>query len=340
MRKHRGSLRQFGEPRSVGAVATAALAAAVLLLAAGCANPTPPVAATVPAPSSTQRPPGTPANTAGMPGTASPSTAPVELPGGGQVLFPGRRLVALYGHPGTSALGVLGAQDLPSSITRAKKLAASYAPLSDVPVVPTFEIIATTASSEPGEDGNYSSESTVTSLRPWVEQASAAGMYVILDLQPGRADFLDQARRYTDLLRLPGVGLALDTEWHLEPGQRPLAQIGGVDAAAINAVTAWLGELTATAHLPQKLLVLHQFQLSMIRNEQNLDTHRPEIQLLIHMDGNGSPALKDATWRSVTATAPAGIPFGWKNFYREDTPMLDPAQTMAHHPTPLMISYQ
>jgi len=109
---------------------------------------------------------------------------------------------------------VLGAQDLPSSITRVKKLAASYAPLSDVPVIPTFEIIATTASSEPGDDGNYSSESTVTSLRPWVEQASAAGMYVILDLQPGRADFLDQAHRYTDLLRLPGVGLALDTEWH------------------------------------------------------------------------------------------------------------------------------
>jgi len=58
------------------------------------------------------------------------------------------------------------------------------------------------------------------------------------------------------------------------------------------------------------------------------------------MDGNGSPALKDATWRSVTAAAPPGMPFGWKNFYREDTPMLTPDQTMAHHPAPLMISYQ
>jgi len=277
----------------------------------------------------------------GSSSVASPAAALVPaLPGGGQTLFPGRRLVALYGHPGAPELGVLGAQDLPAAIARAQKLAASYAPLSDVPVVPTFEIIATTASSEAGEDGDYSSESTVASLRPWVEQAAAAGMYVVLDLQPGRADFLSQARRYTDLLRLPGVGQALDAEWHLEPGQKPLQQIGGVDAADINAVTAWLAGLTATAHLPQKLLVLHQFQLSMIRHEPDLDTSHPEIQLLIHMDGNGSPALKDATWRSVTAAAPPGMPFGWKNFYREDTPMLTPDQTLAHHPAPLMISYQ
>jgi len=277
----------------------------------------------------------------GSSSVASPVAALVPaLPGGGQTLFPGRRLVALYGHPGAPDLGVLGAQDLPAGIARAQKLAASYASLSDVPVVPTFEIIATTASSEAGEDGDYSSESTVASLRPWVEQAAAAGMYVVLDLQPGRADFLSQARRYTDLLRLPGVGLALDAEWHLEPGQKPLQQIGGVDTADINAVTAWLAGLTATAHLPQKLLVLHQFQLSMIRHEPDLDTSHPEIQLLIHMDGNGSPALKDATWRSVTAAAPPGMPFGWKNFYREDTPMLTPDQTLAHHPAPLMISYQ
>jgi len=302
--------------RGSRAVCGAGAVVAVLVLAAACS---------VPASSS----------------VASPVAALVPaLPGGGQTLFPGRRLVALYGHPGAPDLGVLGAQDLPAGIARAQKLAASYAPLSDVPVVPTFEIIATTASSEAGEDGDYSSESTVASLRPWVEQAAAAGMYVVLDLQPGRADFLSQARRYTDLLRLPGVGLALDAEWHLEPGQKPLQQIGGVDAADINAVTAWLAGLTATAHLPQKLLVLHQFQLSMIRHEPDLDTSHPEIQLLIHMDGNGSPALKDATWRSVTAAAPPGMPFGWKNFYREDTPMLTPDQTLAHHPAPLMISYQ
>jgi hypothetical protein len=44
----------------------------------------------------------------------------VELPGGGQVLFPGRRMAALYGHPGTPAMGVLGEQPVAESIARAR----------------------------------------------------------------------------------------------------------------------------------------------------------------------------------------------------------------------------
>jgi len=60
----------------------------------------------------------------------------VQLPGGGQILFPGRLLVALYGHPDAPALGVLGQQDLPASIARARKVAAAYRALSRVPVVP------------------------------------------------------------------------------------------------------------------------------------------------------------------------------------------------------------
>ena len=82
-------------------------------------------------------------------------------------------------------------------------------------VVPTFEIIATTLQGSPGPDGDYSSESSVESLRPWVTKAEKAGLYVVLDLQPGRANFLDQAKRYAPLLRMPNVGLALDPEWRL-----------------------------------------------------------------------------------------------------------------------------
>jgi hypothetical protein len=263
-----------------------------------------------------------------------------QLPGGGQIFFPGRRLIALYGHPDSPALGVLGAQDLPASVARATTLARSFAPLSSVPVVPTFEIIATTAQKAAGEDGDYSAESTVASLLPWVQQASAHGMYVVLDLQPGRADLLAQAKRYTALLELPNVGLALDPEWALAPGQLPLEQIGSVSSAKINAVSAWLDTLTAARHLPQKLLVLHQFRLSMIGDEAGLDTAHDNLAMLIHMDGQGATANKIATWNAVTRTAPKGFVFGWKNFYKEDHPTMTPAQTMAQQPTPVMISYQ
>ena len=262
-----------------------------------------------------------------------------QLPGGGQLMFPGRRLVALYGHPGTPVLGALGAQGLSASIARARKVARPYR-TGGVPVVPTFEIIATTAQGSPGPDGQYSAVSSVADLSDWVHRAGAAGMYVVLDLQPGRADLLDQAKRYAPLLAEPYVGLALDPEWKLAAGQRPLEQIGTVDAGEINRVSGWLSGLTARHHLPQKLLVLHQFQLSMIGHEDRLDTGHDNLAMLIHMDGQGSPSLKDETWAGVTAAAPDGVRLGWKNFYTKDHPMLTPAQTLAKRPTPDMISYQ
>ena len=263
-----------------------------------------------------------------------------QLPGGGQVVFPAHRFVAMYGHPGGAGLGILGAQDLDASIARARGLASQYDNLSSVPIVPTFEIIATVASGAAGRDGDYSNESSVDSLRPWVEKAEASGFYVVLDLQPGRADVLKQAQQYASLLQSPDVGLAVDPEWALKPDQMPLEQIGSLDSSRINAVASWLDAFTASKHLPQKLFVVHQFRLSMIGNEPQLKTDYDNIAVLIHMDGQGGQANKDATWRSVVAAAPKGVPFGWKNFYKEDHPMLTPQQTMAHTPQPMMISYQ
>ena len=263
-----------------------------------------------------------------------------ELPGGGQVMLRGRRIVCLYGHPGTRSLGVLGEQGVAASITRAKRAAAAYQRYSDVPVVPAFEIIATVAQGAPGPDGDFSGESTVAQLRPWVDQARAAGLYVVLDLQPGRADLLSQARRYESLLREPNVGLAVDPEWKLGPRQRPLGQIGGIDASELNRTSAWLAGLTARHTLPQKLFVIHQFRLTMIRHEPALNTTHDELSLLIHMDGQGSTPQKNSTWHSVVTARPANLPLGWKNFYDEDHPMLTPAQTMAKRPVPAMVSYQ
>jgi len=266
--------------------------------------------------------------------------ADAQLPGGGRVLFPGHLLVALYGHPGAPGLGALGQQGLQASVARARKAAAAYQHLTRARVIPAFEIIATVAQAGPGRDGNYSSESSVASLRPWVRRATAAGFYVILDLQPGRASLLAQARRYQSLLEQANVGLALDPEWKLAPGQLPLRQIGSVSIGEVNSVISWLAGLTARYRLPQKLLVLHQFRLSMIRNEGKLDTRHRDLAILIHMDGQGTPADKQQTWDSITRAAPPRVFFGWKDFYVKDHPMLSPRQTITRTPRLSMISYQ
>jgi len=61
--------------------------------------------------------------------------------------------------------------------------------------------------------------------------------------------------------------------------------------------------------------VLHQFRLSMIRNEDELDTRYRDLAILIHMDGQGTPAEKQQTWDTITGAAPPRVFFGWKNFY-------------------------
>ena len=263
-----------------------------------------------------------------------------QLPGGGQLLFPGRMMIALYGSTEGPALGVLGEQDLEASIERARSTAAPYEELVDTPVVPAFEIIVTVASSVAGPDGNYSTEQPVEDVRPWVEAAGEAGLYVVLDLQPGRTDFVTQAEQYRPLLELPHVGLALDPEWRLRPDQVHLRQIGQVGIDEVNEVVTWLADLTRANDLPQKLLVLHQFQVRMIPERERLDTSRDELALMVHVDGQGSQPAKQDTWRTLRQTEPDEVAWGWKNFYDEDVPMLTPGETVAVEPRPDLISYQ
>lgn len=264
-----------------------------------------------------------------------------QLPGGGQLAFPGRRMVALYGHPGTSSLGVLGEQDIDGAIARAKELAAQYQPHSDVPVIPAFEIITTVAAAAAGADGDYSTESSIEKIEPWVDAAQEAGVYVVLDLQPGHTDFLSQAKLYAELLKRPHVGLALDPEWRLGPGDRHMVQIGSVDAAEVNQVSAWLAELTRKNNLPQKVLILHQFSLSMITNRDQLETGHSELAIVLHADGHGGPGNKLATYNALQTGLSEDIWMAWKNFYDEDSPTFSPKQTYTDiDPKPWFVSYQ
>jgi hypothetical protein len=275
-----------------------------------------------------------------VPQQVAPPPEPFAFPVGGRTLASTYRLVALYGTPDEPALGALGEQPLPAAIDRVKGVARSYAPLSTSPVLPTFEIIATIASSSPTGNGDYSQEVDVAKLATWIQSAQANGVYVVLDLQPGRTDFLAQAKQYEALLKQPNVGLALDPEWRLGPDQVPLRQTGSVTIGEVNGVIGWLAQLTTSNHLPQKLFVLHQFRLDMLPGREQLDSSHPELAYIIQMDGQGEQVQKQNTWSAITAGPPANVAFGWKNFYQKDSPVLDPADTMQIVPQPWYISYQ
>lgn len=270
----------------------------------------------------------------------------LQVPGGGFRILPQdqkRRFVAFYGHPATDALGVLGEQGPAETLQRMKPFLDAYGG-DGSQVVPTFEMIAAVAAAQPTEDGDYSFEWPVATFMPWIETARANGAYVVLDLQSGRDDFLTQAQMYQELLELPFVGLALDPEWRLGPDQVHLRQTGSVTAAEANQVIDWVADLVRAQGLPQKMIIIHQFKHSMIRDRDTLK-QRPEIQLIIQMDGEGGAggeALKDRTYDALTAgTEDKHWKWGWKNFFDEDEPGPPPPENvMSKDPVPVYVSYQ
>lgn len=265
-----------------------------------------------------------------------------QIPGGGLLMFDSeidRRMVAIYGHPSTSSLGVLGEQGAQAGAERLQSIAQGYDADGAV-ILPTFEIITTVASASAGSDGDYSAMTARDAIRPWIETATANDMYVVLDLQSGRSDFLSQAKVYEEFLLLPNVGLALDPEWRLKPHEVHLEQIGTVDAAEINQVVEWLAGLVREHALPQKLLIVHQFRYSMITNRAAIETP-PELAVMIHMDGQGSMRAKYSTWDALTTMDDAHqYHWGWKNFYDEDSPMATPEQVLELSPNPIFVSFQ
>jgi hypothetical protein len=83
-------------------------------------------------------------------------------------------------------------------------------------------------------------------------------MLLMLDVQPGQADPIDEIRRLEPWLRQPDVGPALDPEWEVGPGEVPGRVFGRTSGSELNAITAYLSALTVKHRLPEKLFVFHQ----------------------------------------------------------------------------------
>jgi hypothetical protein len=273
------------------------------------------------------------------PATATQQAVRLDPPEPRGGFDPANLYVALYGHPGSSVLGVLGEQPVGAAADRAAAVAAQYGGFGR-PVVPTFELIVTVASSAAGADGDYSNEFPDSTFVPWIETAAQRGMHVLCDLQPGRSTFPSQARQIEDLLRYRNVSLALDPEWRVGPTQRPGGgRIGTVSGSEVNETIDYLDGVVRRFGLPPKMLVVHQFTPSMV-TDTAIIRGTPNVRVVFQMDGFGTLALKLGSWNRMVAGLPAGALTGWKNFYDEDRPTPTPAETMAVEPTPVYVSYQ
>jgi hypothetical protein len=322
-----------------------ALILVCLLAGCGAGRPGPPAGAQPAVTGPTGTPAATPAGTPPA-GTTPPagSAAPTEsttvpavaqLPQGGTTIFPAYRVVAYYGTAGTAALGVLGEAAPDQILPRLRKAARPFAGGRKVQVA--YELIASVALAGPGRDGSYSRMIDMGQIQRYVDQARRNKVLVILDLQPGRGDFLAQARRLERFLMQPHVGLALDPEWRMPPGKVPGKTIGRVAPAEVNRVSQYVSGLVTRHRLPQKLFVLHQFRASMLPGVQQI-SRRPGLAMVQHVDGFGTRPEKDATFRRLRR--PQQFHIGYKLFYDEDVKRYGPADVLTFRPTPELISYQ
>ncbi len=122
--------------------------------------------------------------------------------------------------------------------------------------------------------------------------------------------------------------------------QKHLTQIGKVSVNEVNRVGDWLAALTKANNLPQKVFVLHQFNINMIKGRARLDTSHPELATVIHVDGQGAYGAKQGTWKYLRQDAPQGVFWGWKNFVDEDSRCSAPPDLGKVKPHPELISYQ
>jgi hypothetical protein len=270
--------------------------------------------------------------------TASVSHPPpvaTALPDGTRRLFPGHRIVAFYGEPGAPALGVLGTRSADGIWPRLAAQAKAYA--AGGKVLPAYEVITYVATGGAGHDGKYAFRVPNSTIDAYAAAAKRHHALLILDIQPGRGEFLPDAQALAGWLKLPDVALALDPEWKLHGHQKPEKQIGHTDAASINAVSAWLDQLTAAQRLPQKLLLIHQFTPDMIRNKSQVAS-RPHLATVFNMDGFGNRADKLVKYRFLAQDK--AFPIGMKLFYQADSHMFTPATTLGLHPAPAVVDYE
>ncbi|HEX4720564.1 MAG TPA: hypothetical protein VH300_18735 [Thermoleophilaceae bacterium] len=261
---------------------------------------------------------------------------PPQLPGGGRHLFPRHRVVAYYGAPGNVELGALGigtpdqaAQRLLAQMRRYRRGGRH--------LLPGMELIAVVAAGSPQADGSYNRKQSLATVKKFLKAARKIKALLILDIQPGHADFMALTKHFGRFLREPDVALALDPEWHT-PNAVPGTVIGSTDAATVNRVSAYLQGIVKKYRLPDKMLLVHQFTDSMIQHKEQL-RHRHGVPLVLNVDGFGNQAVKIAKYRDFTHPRTRSRN-GFKLFYKEDTDTMTPAQVLKLRPRPDVVIYE
>lgn len=292
----------------------------------------------VPTGAATARPPVAPA-VATAPTAGGQAASTTSDPPPANALLPKYRILAYYGHPGSSSMGILGEFNKDDLLAKLKDQAAAYEEADPTrPVMPAFELIASVAQPDPGNDGTYLLHTGPQILDEYADFTAQHGIQLILDVQIGRSSVADEIEAVRPWLERPNVQLALDPEFAMAEGEIPGNTIGGIDASDVAYAQRTLAKLAADKGLPPKILIVHQFFESMIRNRGELKPV-PGVQLVIDVDGFGQPSDKTAVYNQFNGDGHVQFD-GIKLFYKQDDPLMTPQDVLALRPAPDVVIYQ
>jgi hypothetical protein len=270
-------------------------------------------------------------------------------PNAGAIL-PFHRIVAYYGNLYSKRMGVLGEYP-PDEMLRmlqgeCKKWAAAD---PTIPVLPALHYIAVTAQGSAGKDGKFRARMPFKQIDSILHMAARINAIVFLDIQVGFSDVQTEVPLLEKYLSMPNVHLGIDAEFAMKPGMRVGKNVGTFDASDVNWCSEYLTKLVKAHNLPPKVFIVHRWTQKMITNYKNIKT-RPDVQLVMDMDGWGPQQLKMDTYKNYEWAQPVQFT-GFKLFYKNDvktlakvkfaaTTMMSPKQVLALKPSPIYIQYQ
>lgn len=266
----------------------------------------------------------------GDPGDTAATTAEegTELPRGGTEIFPRHRLVGYVGYPGSHGMGRLGIGDLDERMAEIETQLGDFA--GDREILPVAELIVSIVHPVPGADGTYRTHTTDEIIQTHLDAARRHDAILLLNIQAGNVDFLDEVKDFEQWLVEPDVGVALDPEWAVEPGQVPGEVYGRTTGSELDEVAAYLSDLVEEHDLPEKVMVFHQLHKVVVQEEQDLQDHEGVV-IIKSVDGIGHPVDKVLTYDLVNEDTPDVVHGGFKIFLEEDSefgPLMTPEEVL------------
>jgi hypothetical protein len=265
-----------------------------------------------------------------------PVKGPELLPG---ALLPDHLIIAFYGNPKSSKMGVLGQGPPEAMLKRLRSIATEWAEVErGRKVLPALHVVVTVAQNKPGKSGKYLLRHTDELIEQVLGWAKERQWLLFLDVQVGESTVADELNRLMKYLEQPEVHLALDPEYAVQPGDIPGRRRGTLDAAQVNEAVQMLGNIVDRQFIPPKVLVVHRFSRGMLTNYQQIKLDS-RVQLVMDMDGFGTPITKEDTYKAFIALEPVQFT-GFKLFFKKDHPLMPPERVLGLVPQPVYIQYQ